>query len=154
MLLVKANFSLFSYSVFLVLEINLWKLKTENWKHNLNKFWVGMFRRQGHINQVFLMAVSVSQLVSYWQALPMIGLGSDKNEWKLRKKKIYPNWWRICFAHQESLCCHPQYLSCLLLFAGICGIYVSLIRRKHIWYTQKRPDELMASGYELMEGAD
>ena len=29
MLLVKANFSLFSCSVFLVLEINLWKLKTE-----------------------------------------------------------------------------------------------------------------------------
>ena len=28
MLLVKANFSLFSYSVFLVLEINLEKLKT------------------------------------------------------------------------------------------------------------------------------
>ena len=31
MLLVKANFSLFSYSVFLVLEINLWKLKLKNW---------------------------------------------------------------------------------------------------------------------------
>ena len=33
MLLVKANFSLFSCSVFLVLEINLWKLK--NWKKTL-----------------------------------------------------------------------------------------------------------------------
>ena len=38
--------------------------------NNLNKFWVGIFTRQGHINQVYLTAVSqlVSQLVSEWQA--------------------------------------------------------------------------------------
>ena len=36
--------------------------------NNLNKFWVGIFTRQGHINQVYLTAVSqlVSQLVSEW----------------------------------------------------------------------------------------
>ena len=48
---------------------------------NLNKFWVGIFTRQGHINQVYETGVSqsVSDTVSEWQALPMIELGSDKN---------------------------------------------------------------------------
>ena len=34
--------------------------------NNLNKFWVGIFTRQGHINQVYLIGVSesVSQLVT------------------------------------------------------------------------------------------
>ena len=42
---------------------------------NLNKFWVGIITRQGHINQVY--ETGVSQLGSESQALPMIGIGSD-----------------------------------------------------------------------------
>ena len=44
--------------------------------NNLKKFWVGIFTRQGHINQVY--KTGVSQWVSYWQGKTKIGLGSDK----------------------------------------------------------------------------
>ena len=37
----------------------------------------------------------VSEWVSYWQALPMIGLGSDKNEKREKKKKIPKRWYTI-----------------------------------------------------------
>ena len=38
--------------------------------NSLNKFWVGIFTRQGHINQVYQTGVSewVSELRSEWQA--------------------------------------------------------------------------------------
>ena len=45
--------------------------------NSLNKFWVGNFTRQGQINQVYW--TPRTELVSYWQGLPMIGLGSEKH---------------------------------------------------------------------------
>ena len=58
-----------------------------SYSNNLNKFWVGIFTRQGQINQVY--ETGVRESVSDWQALPMIGLGSDKNTSKyLRDSKL------------------------------------------------------------------
>ena len=45
--------------------------------NTLNKFWVGIFTRQGHISQVYWTAVI--ELESEWQGLTIIGLRSDKN---------------------------------------------------------------------------
>ena len=48
--------------------------------YNINKFWVGIFTRQGsHQSSLLNRSELVSEWVSYWQAFPMIGLGSDKN---------------------------------------------------------------------------
>ena len=81
-------------------------------KHPLGSFWkaplgvstpsihstfyrtqVAIFTCQGHIDQVYQTGVSdwVSQWVSEWQALPMIGLGSDKNK-------------RYCFCSITFIC--------------------------------------------------
>ena len=53
--------------------------------NKLNKFWVGIFTSHtSHQSSLLNRSESVSQLgsesVSEWQALPMIGLGSDKND--------------------------------------------------------------------------
>ena len=44
--------------------------------NNLNKFWVVIFTSIKFTKQQW-----VSEWLSYWQAFPMIGLGSDKNDY-------------------------------------------------------------------------
>ena len=55
--------------------------------NKLNKFWVGIFtsltsHQSSWLNRSESVSQWVSEWVSEWQALPMIGLGSDKkNDW-------------------------------------------------------------------------
>ena len=61
-----------------------------NNSNNLNKFWVAIFTCQSHNNQVYSKQEWVREGGTYWQAFPMIGLGSDKNVFS--KKKIVMKW--------------------------------------------------------------
>ena len=69
--------------------------------NNLDKFWVDIVTRQGHTNQVYqtLRSQWVSELGSYWQAFPLIGLGSDKK---------WPKWYRNLDLRHMCAPCAPS----------------------------------------------
>ena len=64
--------------------------------NKLNKFWVGIFTSHtSHQSSLLNRSESVSESVSEWQALPMIGLGSDNYSSELQMSR---SWIRIVFS--------------------------------------------------------